>query len=360
MKHFLMAFYGLFLATSLYAYPGCTDPFALNFDEDATSDNGTCVYSVGPDPILIDITILEETCEELEFGIYSSYSYEATLVNIGTEAVTYFCLDDFLGTTFNCFNGVSNLSVWIQPGDTITVGGSISTPGTWYAGQSNYFSITSVPNEIVTGNNNFVFDMITGVDCEISNEEPCDTVYVTETVYEIDTLYITQNFTDTIYLTETIYLTDTLYLTEFLTDTVYLDNFIYLTDTITQYIIEETLINCVTGLPCDDVPGYPCLGDESIYVPNTFTPNNDGVNDVWKILYDLDCWEDVEFKIFNRWGQNIYTGYDDDFESYPFWDGSVNGGSYLVSDGIYYYEVKGKKTDSPVIVKEAGHITVFR
>ena len=190
--------------------------------------------------------------------------------------------------------------------------------------------------------------MITGVDCELTNEEPCDTVYVTETVYEIDTLYITQNFTDTIYLIETINLIDTLYLTE------------YLTDTITQYIIEETLIDCITGLPCDDVPGYPCLGDESIYVPNTFTPNNDGVNDVWKIVYDLDCWEDVEFKIFNRWGQNIYTGYDDDFVGYPFWDGSVNGGSYLVSDGVYYYEVKGKKTDSLVIVKEAGHITVFR
>ena len=348
MKHFLMAFYGLFLATCAYSYPGCTDPIALNYDEDATTDNGTCVYSVGPDPIIIDLNISEEECQVFDAGILSSYFYQATLVNIGTEAVTYFCLSDFLGTTFNCFNGVSNLAVWIQPGDTITVSGTINGVGTWIAGQGNYFTITSVPNEIITGNNNFVFDMITGVDCELTNEEPCDTVYITETVYEIDTLYITQNFTDTIYLIETINLIDTLYLTE------------YLTDTITQYIIEETLIDCITGLPCDDVPGYPCLGNESIYVPNTFTPNNDGVNDVWKILYDLDCWEDVEFKIFNRWGQNIYTGYDDGFDGYPFWDGTVNGGSYLVSDGIYYYEVKGKKTDSPVIVKEAGHITVFR
>ena len=294
MKHFLMAFYGLFLATSLYSYPGCTDPFALNFDEDATSDNGTCVYSVGPDPIIIDIAISNEECEVFDAGILSSYTYQATLVNIGTDAVTFFCLSDFLGTTFNCFNGVSNLAVWIQPGDTITVSGTINGAGTWSAGQGNYFTITSVPNEIITGNNNFVFDMITGVDCEITNEEPCDTVYITETEFLIDTLYITQNFTDTIYLIETINLIDTLYLTE------------YLTDTITQYIIEETLIDCITGLPCDNVPGYPCLGNESIYVPNTFTPNNDGVNDVWKILYDLDCWEDVEFKIFNK-GVKIST-----------------------------------------------------
>lgn len=348
MKHFLMAFLWLFLATCAYSYPGCIDPIALNYDEDATTDNGTCVYSVGPDPIIIDLNISEEECQVFDAGILSSYFYQATLVNIGTEAVTYFCLSDFLGTTSNCFNGVSNLAVWIQPGDTITVSGTINGVGTWIAGQGNYFTITSVPNEIITGNNNFVFNMITGVDCEVSEEEPCDTVYITETEFLTDTLYITQNFTDTIYLIETINLTDTLYLTE------------YLTDTITQYIIEETLIDCITGLPCDDVPGYPCLGNESIYVPNTFTPNNDGVNDVWKILYDLDCWEDVEFKIFNRWGQNIYTGYDDDFDGYPFWDGTINGGNYLVSDGIYYYEVKGKKTDSPVIIKEAGHITVFR
>ncbi len=360
MKHLVMTLVGLFLVTCAYSYPGCTDPIALNYDEDATTDNGTCVYSVGPDPIIIDLVISEEQCEVFDAGILSSYFYEATLVNIGTEAVTYFCLSDFLGTTFNCFNGVSNLAVWIQPGDTITVSGTINGAGTWVAGQGNYFTITSVPNEIITGNNNFVFDMITGVDCQINEDEPCDTIYITETEFLTDTLYITQNFTDTIYLTETIYITDTLYITEYGTDTLYLDNFIYITDTLTQYITEETLIDCITGLPCIENPGYPCLGEESIYVPNTFTPNNDGVNDVWKIIYDLNCWENVEFKIFNRWGQNIYVGNANDFEDYPFWNGSVNNGSYLVSDGVYYYEVKGKKVDSPVIVQEAGHITVFR
>ena len=70
-----------------------------------------------------------------------------------------FCLNDFLGITFNCFNGVSNLAVWIQPGDTITVNGSINVSGTWTAGQGNYMTITSVPGEIITGNNNFVFNM---------------------------------------------------------------------------------------------------------------------------------------------------------------------------------------------------------
>jgi gliding motility-associated-like protein len=348
MKHLMMAFLWLFLATCAYSYPGCIDPIALNYDEDATTDNGTCVYSVGPDPIIIDLNISEEDCQVFDAGILSSYVYEATLVNIGTEAVTYFCLSDFLGTTFNCFNGVSNLAVWIQPGDTITVSGTINSAGTWTAGQGNYFTITSVPNEIITGNNNFVFNMITGVDCEVSEEEPCDTVYITETEFLIDTLYITQNFTDTIYLTETEIIIDTLYLIE------------YLTDTITQYIIEEVWVDCITGLLCGDNPGYPCLGEGSIYAPNAFTPNNDGINDVWKLVYELDCWIDVEFKIFNRWGDLIYTGYADDFDSYPYWDGSINNGSFYAQDGVYFYQLKGRRSDSPEIIEDSGNITIFR
>jgi len=175
-----------------------------------------------------------------------------------------------------------------------------------------------------------------------------DTVYITETVYEIDTLYITQTFIDTVYLTETIYLTDTLYFTE------------YIIDTVTQYIVEEVLIDCETGLPCNEDPGYPCFGEGSIYVPNTFTPNNDGINDVWKLVYELDCYMDIEFWIFNRWGNEIFHAYGEDYESYPYWDGSVNGGSHYVSDGIYIYKLKGRKAESPTIIEETGHITIFR
>jgi len=342
-------------------FPGCTDPFALNYNEDATEDDGTCVFSIGPDPIIIDVTISEEECEVFDAGILSSFVYEATLVNIGTEAVTNFCLSDFLGTTFNCFNGVSNLAVWIQPGDTITVSGTINGAGTWISGQGNYFTITSVPNEIITGNNNFVFNMVTGVDCELPPPS-CDTIYVTETEFLTDTIYVTETefLTDTIYVTETEFLTDTLYITQTLTDTVevLVDNYIYETDTLT--VIETQLIDCETGEECVDPPGLSECWPWTVYIPNTFTPNNDGINDIWQIIYDLDCWVDVEFKIFNRWGSQIYYGFVEDFETYPYWDGSINGGDYYVSDGVYLYTFYGRKSDSPEILEESGHITIFR
>jgi len=334
-------------------FPGCTDPFALNYNDEATEDDGTCVYSTGPDPIIIDLVVNTEECEVFETGILSTFNYSATIVNIGTEAVTNFCLNDFLGITFNCFNGVSNLAVWIQPGDTITVFGNINVAGTWTAGQGNYMTITSVPGEIITANNNFVFYMPDGVDCEeVIDPEPCDTVYINT----VDTLYIDNFITDTLYIDN--FITDTLYIDNFITDTLYIDNFITLTDTLT--IVETQLIDCETGEECIDPPGISECWPWTVYIPNTFTPNNDGLNDVWQIIYDLDCWVDVEFKIFNRWGNMIYHGYDFNFDSYPFWDGSIDGGGYYATDGVYVYTFYGRREDSPEILEESGHITIFR
>ena len=340
-------------------FPGCTDPFALNYNEEATEDDGTCVFSQGPDPIIIDLVVTNEECEVFEVGVLSTFNYSATIVNIGTEAVTNFCLNDFLGITFNCFNGVSNLSVWIQPGDTITVYGNINVDGTWTAGQGNYMTITSVPGEIITANNNFVFYMPDGVDCE-EIEEPCDTVYL-ET---IDTLYIDNFIIDTLYIDN--FIIDTLYIDNYitLTDTlieyvdVIIDNYIYETDTLT--IIETQLIDCETGEECIDPPGISECWPWTVYIPNTFTPNNDGLNDTWQIIYDLDCWVDIEFKIFNRWGVQIYNGFGEDFDTYPYWNGSINGGDYYASDGVYLYTFYGRKSESPEILEESGYITIFR
>ena len=334
-------------------FPGCTDPVALNYNDEATEDDGTCVYSTGPDPIIIEILVNNEECDVFEAGILSTFTYSATIVNIGTEAVTNFCLNDFLGITFNCFNGVSNLAVWIQPGDTLTVNGSINVDGTWTAGQGNYMTITSVPGEIITGNNNFVFYMPNGVDCEeVIDPEPCDTIYINT----VDTLFVDVEvyITDTLYITEIEYATDTLYITN--VDTVEVIIYEFLTDTIYEYIT----IDCETGLECVDDPGLVCPDWTSVYIPNTFTPNDDGNNDVWKMVYDLDCWVDVEFKIFNRWGNQIYHSYGDYFDSYPYWDGSINGGNNYAIDGVYTYTFYAKKLNSVEVFQRHGHITIFR
>ena len=136
--------------------------------------------------------------------------------------------------------------------------------------------------------------------------------------------------------------------------------YIYLTDT----IVEIQFIDCNTGLPCvDEPPGNPTDDDcwpWSVFIPNVMTPNNDNINDVWKIILDLGCWTNIEFKIYNRWGGLVFEGYGDDYDSYPYWDGSMQGGPSYVADGVYVYTFKAKKWNSVDWYQRNGHITILR
>ncbi len=415
MKHLMMAFLGLFLVTSAYAQtcdltlisqtpPETTEDVHSFVVEFANAENCGCNEFTQSDG---------NTCDENSSSAVSNNENVTSLV-FGIHYVDEITGEDF-GENTDCTSATfhpgwsyavsTNWGGW-ETGDVVTI--NINPPFAWECilftpldGYCWEVVIWQINLSQTAGYDDFPFpegwsagNSFNGTqlypDINISDNritvcsDPCipdtiyeiDTLYVTDTIYQIDTLYITeteiitdtlyitQNFTDTIYLTETEIIIDTLYLTEYILDTIYVDvivdNYIYVTDTIMQYITEEVWVDCITGLPCGDDPGYPCLGEGSIYAPNTFTPNNDGINDVWKLMYELECWVDVEFKIFNRWGTLIHSGYGDDFDSYPYWDGSINNGSYYAQDGVYFYQLKGRKSDSPEIIEENGHITIFR
>jgi len=88
---------------------------------------------------------------------------------------------------------------------------------------------------------------------------------------------------------------------------------------------------------------------EKPLIPNTFTPNGDGVNDVWKIEY-LDSYPNVNVNVFNRYGVRVYTsiGY---IEA---WNGMFNGQTVPV--GTYYYVID-PRIALPVF---KGWVTVIR
>jgi gliding motility-associated-like protein len=84
-------------------------------------------------------------------------------------------------------------------------------------------------------------------------------------------------------------------------------------------------------------------------IPNTFTPNNDGINDLWYINH-LDTYPGCTVEVFNRNGEKLYSsvGY-----SVP-WDGRFKGADLPV--GVYYYIINpknGRKTMS-------GYVTIIR
>lgn len=84
-------------------------------------------------------------------------------------------------------------------------------------------------------------------------------------------------------------------------------------------------------------------------VPNTFTPNGDGVNDTWQIKY-LDSYPNCTVDIFNRFGTKLYSSI-----GYPIpWDGTYKGASLPV--GVYYYIINPKNGRKAI----SGSLTIIR
>ena len=320
---------------------GCMYEDAINYDELATIDDGSCEY----EPCPIYGCMSPTACNYDQYAtinqgcVFCDTPGGESICNEYHNSDTYW---DWYVSLFDCEEvelGCDTIIEYVY--DTIT----ITIPEVVYD--------TLIIVDVV---DNFIYDTTyielppdTIVVTEI--EYLTDTIYVDNFIYEYDTIYIDVPYIDTIYVTETEYITDTLYVTEWVT----------ITDTITEYIVQEVWIDCNTGLPCgEEPPGMECPDWTTLHIPNTFTPNNDGVNDVWQIVHDLECWEDIEFWIYNRWGNLIYHDYGSSFDSYPFWDGSVNGGDHYVQDGTYVYIVQGKKVGRVDVVKEQGHLTIFR
>ena len=72
-----------------------------------------------------------------------------------------------------------------------------------------------------------------------------------------------------------------------------------------------------------------------LYVPTAFTPNGDGINDVWK-LPSLESYPNAEVFIFNRWGQSVFHAK----APYISWDGTFNGKPQSIGTYIYYIDLK--------------------
>ena len=89
------------------------------------------------------------------------------------------------------------------------------------------------------------------------------------------------------------------------------------------------------------------------YVPNVFSPNGDGVNDVLQI-HSRKYNELASFSVFDRWGNQVYRTSDIGFA----WDGTVDG-EYLLP-GVYVFSMHLVCPIDGSSVYRSGDITVVR
>jgi gliding motility-associated-like protein len=93
--------------------------------------------------------------------------------------------------------------------------------------------------------------------------------------------------------------------------------------------------------------------DPSWFVPNAFTPNNDGDNDTF-----VPVWNNVEmkrFEVFSRWGEKVFASTDNTADG---WDGTTTSGKD-VEPGTYVWQVDLVDADGKTISK-SGAITLIR
>jgi len=93
------------------------------------------------------------------------------------------------------------------------------------------------------------------------------------------------------------------------------------------------------------------LPDVGVFIPNTFTPNGDGKNDLLKAYGNY--MKSINMQIYNQWGEKIFTTTD----LQNGWNGSVNGKPQPV--GVYVYVVTVTMQDGRVINKK-GSVNIVR
>jgi gliding motility-associated-like protein len=108
--------------------------------------------------------------------------------------------------------------------------------------------------------------------------------------------------------------------------------------------------NCVSQY-CSEIV---VQGISSIYVPNAFTPNGDGKNELfYPILYGIDT-EGYRFMVFDRWGLLIY---ETDSHSGA-WDGTHNG--LPVQQDVYVWKLIAIDKYTDQTIQHIGHVSVVR
>ncbi len=95
--------------------------------------------------------------------------------------------------------------------------------------------------------------------------------------------------------------------------------------------VTQTVIN---EFGCTDVAqGEIGVNGTLFYAPNSFSPNNDGVNDAWQPVTTGTA--AYECSVYNRWGEVVFMTSDPS----AVWQGEVNGGGHFAPDGMYLYQV---------------------
>lgn len=127
-------------------------------------------------------------------------------------------------------------------------------------------------------------------------------------------------------------------------------------DSPTHIFYETGVYEVTTSNSCETISKFWSMEfvdcDNYVFVPNSFTPNGDGINDYW--FPSFNNASSFEVAVFSHWGDLIF-----ETKSEKPWVGNTNNGDYFCPDGVYAYSVKVKFNNGSA-QELTGHIVLLR
>lgn len=131
----------------------------------------------------------------------------------------------------------------------------------------------------------------------------------------------------------------------------------------TQYAVTVTDANgCTANALVTVTVDNPCsiAAAGELYVPNAFSPNDDGENDLLEIYYgNYNCLKDVELIIYNRWGQIVFSasGHPASAGKPLSWDGTFK--EKRLDPAVFVYYLKATLITEETVAKK-GNLSLIK
>jgi gliding motility-associated-like protein len=121
------------------------------------------------------------------------------------------------------------------------------------------------------------------------------------------------------------------------------------------YTVELFGYDTING--CFDSLSFEIIADiYSLYIPNAFTPDGDGINDYFMPSGSGVDPDNYFLQIFDRWGSPVFETQEIDNP----WIGNNRNGEYFVETGVYVYRLQYRFFDSIELLETTGHVTLVR
>jgi gliding motility-associated-like protein len=117
----------------------------------------------------------------------------------------------------------------------------------------------------------------------------------------------------------------------------------------TNYCVTVTDSTTCTKTACVEVQ----VEYGELFVPNAFSPNEDGQNDILYVRFLTGSFDQLTFRVYDRWGEKVFETSDASIG----WDGYLRGEKANVA--VYVYTVDATRIDG-VQVQKQGNVSLIR